>query len=52
MKTTARDGYAGVAIVMPQRVETAVAHMAVSALGAVAMPLSMLPAPGRSQASA
>ncbi len=31
-----------VAIVMPQRVETAVAHMAVSALGAVAMPLSML----------
>ena len=31
-----------VAIVMPQRLETAVAHMAVSALGAVAMPLSML----------
>jgi acetyl-CoA synthetase len=31
-----------VAIVMPQRAETAVAHMAVSALGAVAMPLSML----------
>jgi acetyl-CoA synthetase len=31
-----------VAIVMPQRWETAVAHMAVSALGAVAMPLSML----------
>lgn len=31
-----------VAIVMPQRFETAVAHMAVSALGAVAMPLSML----------
>jgi acetyl-CoA synthetase len=31
-----------VAIVMPQRYETAVAHMAVSALGAVAMPLSML----------
>jgi len=31
-----------VAIVLPQRVETAVAHMAVSALGAVAMPLSML----------
>jgi acetyl-CoA synthetase len=31
-----------VAIVMPQRVETAVAQMAVSALGAVAMPLSML----------
>ena len=31
-----------VAIVLPQRVETAVAFMAVSALGAVAMPLSML----------
>ena len=31
-----------VAIVMPQRVETAVAHMAVYRLGAVAMPLSML----------
>jgi acetyl-CoA synthetase len=31
-----------VAIVMPQRFETAVAHMAASALGAVAMPLSML----------
>lgn len=31
-----------VAIVMPQRFETAAAHMAVSALGAVAMPLSML----------
>ena len=31
-----------VAIVMPQRMETAVAHMAVSALGAVAVPLSML----------
>jgi acetyl-CoA synthetase len=31
-----------VAIVMPQRVETAVAHMAVYQLGAVAMPLSML----------
>jgi len=31
-----------VAIVMPQRFETAVAHMAVAALGAVAMPLSML----------
>jgi acetyl-CoA synthetase len=31
-----------VAIVMPQRWETAVAHMAVSALGAVAVPLSML----------
>ncbi len=31
-----------VAIVMPQRFETAVAHMAVSALGAVATPLSML----------
>ena len=31
-----------VAIVMPQRYETAVAQMAVSALGAVAMPLSML----------
>ncbi|MES2960536.1 MAG: AMP-binding protein [Pseudomonadota bacterium] len=31
-----------VAIVLPQRFETAVAQMAVSALGAVAMPLSML----------
>ena len=31
-----------VAIVMPQRFETAAAQMAVSALGAVAMPLSML----------
>jgi acetyl-CoA synthetase len=31
-----------VAIVMPQRVETAVAHMAVYRLGAVAMPMSML----------
>jgi acetyl-CoA synthetase len=31
-----------VAIVMPQRIETAVAHMAVYRLGAVAMPLSML----------
>ncbi|MFM2119100.1 MAG: hypothetical protein RL722_568 [Pseudomonadota bacterium] len=31
-----------VAIVMPQRLETAVAHMAVYQLGAVAMPLSML----------
>ena len=31
-----------VAIVMPQRVETAIAHMAVYQLGAVAMPLSML----------
>jgi acetyl-CoA synthetase len=31
-----------VAIVMPQRVETAVAHLAVYRLGAVAMPLSML----------
>lgn len=31
-----------VAIVMPQRFETAVAQMAVAALGAVAMPLSML----------
>jgi acetyl-CoA synthetase len=31
-----------VAIVMPQRFETAVAQMAASALGAVAMPLSML----------
>ncbi len=31
-----------VAIVMPQRVETAVANMAVYRLGAVAMPLSML----------
>jgi acetyl-CoA synthetase len=31
-----------VAIVMPQRVETAVAHLAAYRLGAVAMPLSML----------
>ncbi len=31
-----------VAIVLPQRVETAIAHMAVYQLGAVAMPLSML----------
>jgi acetyl-CoA synthetase len=31
-----------VAIVMPQRPETAVAHMAIYQLGAVAMPLSML----------
>ena len=31
-----------VAIVMPQRVETAVAHIAIYQLGAVAMPLSML----------
>ena len=31
-----------VAIVMPQRPETAVAHMALSLLGAVAMPLAML----------
>ena len=31
-----------VAIVLPQCIETAVVHMAVSALGAVAMPLSML----------
>lgn len=31
-----------VAIVMPQRFETAVAHIAVAQLGAVAMPLSML----------
>jgi len=31
-----------VAIVLPQCVETAIAYMAVSALGAVAMPLSML----------
>jgi acetyl-CoA synthetase len=31
-----------VAIPMPQRIETAVAHMAVYQLGAVAMPLSML----------
>ncbi|NUZ05494.1 AMP-binding protein [Schlegelella sp. ID0723] len=31
-----------VAIVMPQRFETAVAHMAIYRLGAVAMPLSML----------
>ena len=31
-----------VAIVMPQRPETAIAHMAVYQLGAVAMPLSML----------
>lgn len=31
-----------VAVVMPQRVETAVAHIAIYRLGAVAMPLSML----------
>ena len=31
-----------VAVVMPQRFETAVAHMAIYQLGAVAMPLSML----------
>jgi acetyl-CoA synthetase len=31
-----------VALVMPQRVETAVAHVAVHQLGAIAMPLSML----------
>src|SRR4051812_34002559 len=31
-----------VAIVMPQRFETAVAHMAIYQLGVVAMPLSML----------
>ncbi len=31
-----------VAVVMPQRPETAVAHIAISQLGAVAMPLSML----------
>lgn len=31
-----------VAIVMPQRIETAVAHIAIYQLGAVAMPLSML----------
>ena len=31
-----------VAVVMPQRIETAVAHMAIYQLGAVAMPLSML----------
>jgi acetyl-CoA synthetase len=31
-----------VAIVMPQRLETAIAHVAVHQLGAVAMPLSML----------
>ena len=31
-----------VAIVMPQRFETAVSHMAIQRLGAVAMPLSML----------
>ncbi len=31
-----------VAVVMPQRPETAVAHMAISQMGAVAMPLSML----------
>ncbi|WP_088280141.1 acyl-CoA synthetase [Ideonella sp. A 288] len=31
-----------VAIVMPQRIETAIAHMAAYQLGAVAMPLSML----------
>ncbi|MBL8308513.1 MAG: AMP-binding protein [Rubrivivax sp.] len=31
-----------VAVVMPQRAETAIAHMAIYQLGAVAMPLSML----------
>src|SRR5262252_1569362 len=31
-----------VAIVLPQRIDTAVAHMAVYMIGAVAMPLSML----------
>ncbi len=31
-----------VAIVMPQRIETAIAHIAIYRLGAVAMPLSML----------
>ncbi len=31
-----------VAIVLPQRIDTAVAHMAVYTIGAVAMPLSML----------
>ena len=31
-----------VAVVMPQRFETAIAHMAIHQLGAVAMPLSML----------
>ncbi|UZD55796.1 acyl-CoA synthetase [Caldimonas aquatica] len=31
-----------VAVVMPQRVETAIAHMAIYQMGAVAMPLSML----------
>jgi len=31
-----------IAIVMPQRVETAIAHIAIYRLGAVAMPLSML----------
>ncbi|MFX7739778.1 AMP-binding protein, partial [Acinetobacter baumannii] len=31
-----------VAIVLPQRIETVVAHMAVYQLGAIAMPLSML----------
>ncbi|HEY6513921.1 MAG TPA: AMP-binding protein, partial [Burkholderiaceae bacterium] len=31
-----------VAIVLPQRIDTAVAHIAVSMIGAVAMPLSML----------
>ncbi|MGY4829945.1 acyl-CoA synthetase [Sphaerotilaceae bacterium SBD11-9] len=31
-----------VAIVMPQRIETAIAHIAIYQLGAVAMPLSML----------
>src|SRR5665213_1498001 len=30
-----------VAIVMPQRIETAIAHMAIYRLGAVVMPLSM-----------
>ena len=37
-----------VAIVMPQRFETAVAYMAVLQMGAVAMPLSMLFGPKRS----
>lgn len=31
-----------VAIVMPQRIETVIAHMAIYQLGAIAMPLSML----------
>jgi len=37
-----------VAIVLPQRAETAVAHLAIYQLGAVAMPLSMLFGPERS----